>query len=106
MVELMLAALLYAQNPEKNPETGPICFISGEVYSSKVETKASLAPTNCPIDIQQDGRLITMTSPKWIVQVTIPEDIGTQRFLYQWGQAEAKIGDRDVLVMYKPVGTS
>lgn len=43
-----------------------------------------------------------MTSPKWVVQVIIPEDIGTQAFLYEWGQAEARIGDRVVAVSYQP----
>ncbi len=100
MIELILAALLVAQRPE----TGPECFVSGEVSSQRQEVKALLAPTNCPIEIHQDGRLITMTSPKWVVQVLIPEDIDTQEFVYQWGQAEAKIGAHTVVVSYKPAG--
>ena len=97
MIELILSALLVA-------ETGPVCFVSGEVYSERQEVKAVLAPTNCPIDIHQEGRLITMRSPKWVVEVLIPEDIGTHEFVYQWGQAEAKIGARTVAVNYKPAG--
>ena len=100
MIDVMLAAVLLVQAPD----THPTCFVSGEVYSSKDETTASLAPTNCPIDIAREGRLITMTSPKWVVQVVIPQDIGKQQFLYTWGQTEAQIGDRDVLVSYKPSG--
>jgi len=98
MVELMLAAVLLVENPD----SGPVCFVSGEIYSSQKEITAALVPTNCPIDIHQQGRVITMTSPKWIVQVLIPEDIGKQEFLYQWGQTDAKIGDRTIQVSYKP----
>lgn len=100
MIVLILSTLLVAETPE----TGPACFVSGEVRSERQEVKAVLAPTNCPIEIHQEGRVITMTSPKWVVQVLIPEDIGTQEFIYQWGQAEAKIGDKAVGVSYKPVG--
>jgi hypothetical protein len=98
MVELMLAAVLLAEGPD----SGPVCFVSGEIYSSQTETKAALAPTNCPIDIHQRGRVITMTSPKWVVQVLIPENIGKQEFLYQWGETDARIGNRTVEVSYKP----
>ena len=100
MVELVLAALLVAENPK----SGPICTVSGEVYSEQNTTNAALAPTNCPIDIQQDGRVITMRSPKWVVQVIIPDDIGKQEFFYQWGERDAKIGDREVQVSYRPAG--
>ena len=98
MVELMLAAVLLAESPD----SGPVCFVSGEIYSSQNETRAALAPTNCPIDIHQQGRMITMTSPKWVVQVLIPENIGKQEFHYQWGQMDAKIGDQTIQVSYKP----
>ena len=97
-MELILASLLVAATPD----TRPGCFISGEVYSSQNETKAVLVPTNCPIEIQQEGQVITMQSPKWVVQVVIPEGLGKQEFLYEWGQAAAKIGDRDVQVSYRP----
>jgi hypothetical protein len=98
MVELMLAAVLLAESPD----SGPVCFVSGEIYSSQSETRAALVPTNCPIDIHQKGQVITMTSPKWVVQVLIPQNIGKQEFLYQWGQPDAKIGDRTIQVSYKP----
>lgn len=98
MVELMLAAVLLVESPD----SGPVCFVSGEIYSSQNETRAALAPTNCPIDIHQQGRVITMTSPKWVVQVLIPENIGKQEFIYQWGETDAKIGDRTIQVSYKP----
>jgi hypothetical protein len=100
MIDLILSALLVAETPEP----GPVCFVSGEVYSERQEVKAVLAPTNCPIDIHQEGRVITMTSPKWVVQVLIPENVGTQEFIYQWGQAEAKIGATTVGVSYKSAG--
>jgi hypothetical protein len=100
----MLAVAAVAMMMLVANDSGPACFISGEVYSTQSETKASLAPTNCPINIEQQGHLITMTSPKWIVQVQIPADIGKQEFLYQWGDAEAKIGEKNVEVFYKPVG--
>jgi len=100
MLDLILSAFLVAERPE----TGPVCFVSGEVYSERQEVKAMLVPTNCPIDIHQEGRVITMTSPKWVVQVMIPEDIGRQEFVYQWGQGEAKIGAMTVGVSYKPAG--
>jgi hypothetical protein len=98
MTGMILSTLLLIQ---AHPG-GPACFVSGEVYSSSTETTAALSPTNCPINIAQDGRRITMTSPKWVVHVIIPEDIGKQTFLYEWGQAEAKIGDRVVVVSYQP----
>ena len=98
MVELMLAAVLLVENPD----SGPVCFVSGEIYSSQKEITAALVPTNCPIDIHQQGRVITMTSPKWVVQVLIPENIGKQEFHYQWGQMDAKIGDQTIQVSYKP----
>ena len=102
MLDFILAAVLTAQNPD----ISPVCFVTGEVYSSPTEIQAALTSMNCPIRIQQEGRVITMVSPKWIVQVLIPEDIGKQDFLYQWGQAEATIGERAVQVNYKPVGAS
>jgi hypothetical protein len=98
MLDIILSSLLVTQAAAG----GPTCFISGEVSSSRTETTATLSPTNCPIDIAREGRRITMTSPKWVVQVIIPEDIGTQAFLYEWGQAEARIGDRVVAVSYQP----
>jgi hypothetical protein len=97
----MLAVMLFATLLAAEDGT-PTCFISGEVYSTRDEIKAALAPTNCPIDIKQDGKVITMTSPKWVVQVQVPDDIGKQEFLYLWGQSEARIGDQTVLVSYKP----
>jgi hypothetical protein len=100
MIEFVLSALLVTEKLE----TGPVCFVSGEVHSERQEIKAVLAPTNCPIDIHQEGRMITMTSPKWVVQVLIPEDVGTQEFVYQWGQTEAQIGAKSVEVSYKPAG--
>ena len=100
MIELMLSALLVTDGPE----TGPICFVSGEVYSDREKVKATLVPTNCPIGIHQEGPVITMTSPKWVVQVLIPKNIGAQEFVYQWGQTEAKIGAMTVVVSYKPAG--
>jgi hypothetical protein len=98
MVELILAAVLLAESPD----SGLVCFVSGEIYSSQNEIRAALAPTNCPIDIHQQGRMITMTSPKWVVQVLIPENIGKQEFHYQWGQMDATIGDQTIQVSYKP----
>ena len=98
MLELMFATLLLVEDPS----SAPVCFVSGEVFSSQKEITAALTPINCPIDIHQQGRVITMTSPKWIVQVLIPENIGKQEFLYQWGQTDAKIGDRTIEVSYKP----
>ena len=98
MLDVMLAAVLLVENPD----SGPACFVSGEINSSQNEITTALAPTNCPIDIHQQGRMITMTSPKWIVEVIIPEDIGKQEFLYQWGESDARIGNRSVRVSYKP----
>jgi len=46
---------------------------------------------------------VTMTSPKWMVQVQIPEDQATHKFVYQWGQSEAQIDDRPVQVTYRPI---
>jgi hypothetical protein len=79
------------------------CLITGEVFHQQQEAKATLS-TNCPIHFIRQGSLITMTSPRWIVQVSIPEEPLPQAFVYRWGQAEARIGNRGVQVSYGPVG--
>lgn len=98
LVDALLSAWLSAQAPAQD------CFILGEVSAAQEET-TRLESTGCPITIRRTGKIITMTSPKWIVQVTIPEAPGSQKFLYQWGQSEATIGDRNVEVTYRPVGS-
>jgi hypothetical protein len=97
LVEAMLAAWLSAQAPAQE------CFILGEVSAAQEEA-THLQSTGCPITIRRTGKIITMISSKWIVQVTIPEAPGSQKFLYQWGQSEATIGDRNVEVTYRPAG--
>lgn len=97
LVEALLASWLSAQAPTQD------CFILGEVSVTKEET-TRLEATGCPITIRRSGKIVTMSSPKWIVQVIIPEASGSQKFLYQWGQSEATIGDRNVEVTYRPAG--
>jgi hypothetical protein len=94
LAEILLTAWLASPSP---------CFITGEVFHQQTEAKAMLS-TNCPIHFMRQGALITMTSPKWIVQVTIPEEPVAQAFIYRWGQAEARIGNRVVQVSYGPAG--
>ena len=97
LAEALLSAWLSAQSQTQD------CFILGEVSPAQEET-TRLQASGCPITIRRTGKIITMTSPKWIVQVTIPEAPGSQKFLYQWGQSEATIGDRNVEVTYRPAG--
>jgi hypothetical protein len=97
LVDALLSAWLSAQAPAQD------CFILGEVSTAQEETTRLESP-GCPITIRRTGKIITMTSPKWIVQVTIPEAPGSQKFLYQWGQSEATIGDRNIEVTYRPAG--
>ena len=93
---IVLSTWLAVQNTETP------CFILGEVSSSQQQGD-DLASTNCPIHIKREGQTVTMTSPKWMVQVQIPEDQATHKFVYQWGQSEAQIDDRPVQVTYQPI---
>ena len=99
----MIAELLLVSTWFTSPLLAPPCFVTGEVLRSAEQAQAQLV-SNCPIYFQREGSLITMTSRKWIVQVTIPEGTGKQSFVYRWGHAEAQIGDRMVVVSYGPVG--
>ncbi len=97
LLEAMLATWLSAQTNSKD------CFIFGEVSATE-EQIFNLQATGCPIKIERKGRLVTLTSPKYIVEITIPDGAGTKKFLYQWGETQAKIGDQDVNIEFRPVG--
>lgn len=97
LVEAMLAAWLSTQTDSRD------CFIFGEVSATE-EQVFDLQATGCPIKIERKGKLVTLTSPKYIVEITLPEGPGTKKFLYQWGEAQAKIGDQDVAITFHPVG--
>jgi hypothetical protein len=79
------------------------CFIFGEVSTTE-EQVFNLEATGCPIKMERKGKLITLTSPKYIVEITIPDAAGTQKFLYQWGQSEATIGGKTVQISYREAG--
>jgi hypothetical protein len=97
LLEVAAAAWLYAQHTSED------CFIFGEV--SAVEEQASeLKATGCPIKIERKGKLITLTSPKYVVEIAIPDAPGPQKFLYQWGQSEATIGSQVINVSYREAG--
>ena len=139
LLEAAAAAWLYAQ------QTSQDCFIFGEVSATE-EQVFELKATGCPIKIERKGKLITLASPKFIVEITIPEaptpeeqivkmtkainqaikvlsdplastggdhervihalkeSIGVQKFLYQWGQSEATIGNQVINISYREVG--
>ena len=97
LLEAILAAWLSAQTDSRD------CFIFGEVSAAE-EQVFSLQATGCPIKIERKGKLVTLSSPKYIVEIVIPDGPGTQKFLYQWGEAHAKIGDQDVGIAFRPVG--
>lgn len=97
LLEAMLATWLSAQTTSKD------CFIFGEVSATE-EQVFNLEATGCPIKIERKGRLVTLTSPKYVVEITIPDGPGTQKFLYQWGESQAKIGNHDVNIAFRPVG--
>lgn len=97
LLEVAAAAWLYAQHTSED------CFIFGEVSAAE-EQASELKATGCPIKIERKGKLITLTSPKYIVQIAIPDAPGPQKFLYQWGQAEATIGSQVITVSYREVG--
>ncbi len=98
LLEAMLAAWLSAQTDSRD-----CCFIFG-VVSTTEERVFDLEATGCPIKIERKGKLVTLTSPKYIVEITIPGGLGTRKFLYQWGETQAKIGDHNVAIAFRPVG--
>jgi hypothetical protein len=97
LLEAIFVAWLSAQMDSRD------CFIFGEVSATE-EQVFNLQATGCPIKIERKGKLIKLTSPKYIVEITIPDAAGTQKFLYQWGQSEATIGDQIVQISYREVG--
>ena len=97
LLEVAAAAWLYAQHTSQD------CFIFGEVSAAE-EQAAGLTATGCPIKIERKGKLLTLTSPKYIVEISIPDAPGPQKFLYQWGQSEATIGNQVINVSYREVG--
>ncbi len=97
LLEAAAAAWLYAQ------QTSQDCFIFGEVSATEEEA-SGLKATGCPIKIARKGKLITLSSPKFIVEIAIPDMPGPQKFLYQWGQSEATIGNQVINISYREVG--
>ena len=97
LLEAAAAAWLYAQ------QTSQDCFIFGEVSATEEEA-SGLKATGCPIKIERKGKLLTLSSPKFIVEIAIPDGPGPQKFLYQWGQSEATIGNQVINISYREVG--
>ena len=97
LIAAAAAAWLYVQHTSQD------CFIFGEVSVSE-ENAPNLSATGCPIKIERKGKLITLTSPKFIVEIAIPDAPGPQKFLYQWGQPEATIGNQVIAISYREVG--
>ncbi|TAL09874.1 MAG: hypothetical protein EPO02_09045 [Nitrospirae bacterium] len=96
LLEAAAAAWLYAQQASED------CFVFGEVSATEEEA-SGLQATGCPIKIERKGKLITLTSPKFIVEIAVPDMPGPQKFLYQWGQAEATIGNQVIHISYREV---
>jgi hypothetical protein len=81
----------------------PTCLVMGTVWWPKedMEPKMRLT-TTCPIQIQRDGQFVKMSSPRWSVEVCLPEKPRPQGFLYIWGHSEATIGNHAVPVRFGP----
>jgi hypothetical protein len=97
-LEAMFVAWLSAQMDSRD------CFITGEVSTTEEQGFNLEATIGCPIKIERKGKLIKLTSPKYIVEITIPEAAGAQKFQYQWGQSEATIGGQTVQISFREVG--
>jgi hypothetical protein len=97
LLEAAAAVWLYAQ------QTSQDCFVFGEVSATE-EQGLELKATGCPIKIERKGKLITLSSPKFIVEIAIPDEPGPQKFLYQWGESEATIGNQVINISYREVG--
>ena len=97
LLEAAAAAWLYAQ------QTSQDCFVFGEVSAAE-EQGSGLQATGCPIKIERKGKLVILASPKFIVEIAIPDMPGPQKFLYQWGQAEATIGNQIITISYREAG--
>jgi hypothetical protein len=80
-----------------------MCYITGEIHWAETKTMANLKAT-CPISISVQGPVVTLTSRRWIVQIAVPEESGTQSFMYRWGQSDAQVGNHSVKVSYGPRG--
>jgi hypothetical protein len=80
-----------------------MCYITGDISWAESKTMANLKAT-CPINISVQGPVVTLASRKWVVQVPIPKESGTQSFMYRWGQSAARVGDHTVEVSYGPRG--
>ena len=79
-----------------------VCVISGEVTWSETKIRADLK-TTCPIEYHLKGTVLLMKSHRWLVEIAIPQEPGTQSFIYRWGQADARVGDHIVPISYGPV---
>ncbi|HJR76245.1 MAG TPA: hypothetical protein VJ805_04700 [Nitrospiraceae bacterium] len=80
-----------------------ICYITGEIRWAETKTTANLKAT-CPIIVSVQEAVVTLTSRKWIVQIPVPQESGTQSFMYRWGRSSAQVGDHSVPVSYGPRG--
>ncbi|MBX3329710.1 MAG: hypothetical protein KF722_04855 [Nitrospira sp.] len=79
------------------------CLIAGEVVWSQDRAAAKLS-AECPVSYQVDHALLRIRSKKWMVEIPIPQESGTQSFQYRWGQTKAVVGEHLVEVSYGPVG--
>lgn len=103
LATIFLAAFLFgALDPVEETRHQP-CVVYGEIVSSVSEMTAQLS-SNCPIQIEQKGRGIIMTSPRWVVAALIPDEPGVHEFVYQWGQMTARFGDQELTIAFGPAG--
>ena len=96
-MDVILGLLLIAMPPQ--------CYVTGMVYGTPTiaETDAILLVTDgCPITIVRFERTVTMASPRWQVEVQIPERGGWLNFRYLWGQNEVAIGKQRIEVHAEP----
>jgi hypothetical protein len=99
---LLTASVFSAPDPVEGTRNQP-CVVYGEIVSSVSDMTAQLS-SNCPIQIEQKGRGIIMTSPRWVVAALIPEEPGVHEFVYQWGQMTARFGDQELTIAFGPAG--
>ncbi|HMU56003.1 MAG TPA: hypothetical protein PKA61_13410 [Nitrospira sp.] len=79
------------------------CLIAGEVVWSEQNAAAKLS-AQCPVSYEVDRSLLRIRSKKWIVEIPIPHETGSQSFEYHWGQTKAVVGNHIVEISYGPAG--
>ena len=102
---VLLAGILAARALPVQNEGVPVqnsipqaCFVFGEVFWSGSQVSAMLS-SNCPIHIERNESLLTMTARHKTVTVKIPADPGVHSFMYRWGNRAVLFDDEKLEVV-------